>query len=408
MNCRFMLSATYFAVSTALSIGLLKTKIFIKSIIINILMENIIIRHEDIKRWEKAGNRVIVYGRRKTGKSFFIKNFTKWDEYFFVKRDGGVIDLRNNREVSYEYLKDIILASNRKVVVDEFQRLPEDFPDFLHANADKAKLVLIASTLYISRKILSYGSPLLGAFEEFRLDIREELARILKEEKNTFESLIGEIFIEEERTLTKVYVGILTAVASGKAKSSEISSFLFSKKLIEKDDPSLIQSYLKVLQQIGLIEKVDVYNKWFDHFKISSPLLDLYFYLEGKYGFSELEVPLEEVHRVVDGKLPNHVEHFYRGLLSKHFGLKPFKILDKSVEVDIALGSFKGVDVIGEVKWKDRVERAEIRSIEEKLRMFEAQRKFLIVKSIGSLESYPEGVEVLDPEAVKELISAER
>ncbi len=40
--------------------------------------------------------------------------------------------------------------------------------------------------------------------------------------------------------------------------------------------------------------------------------------------------------------------------------------------------------------------------------MFEAQRKFLIVKSIGSLESYPEGVEVLDPEAVKELISAER
>ncbi len=410
-------------------------------------MENIIIRHEDIKRWEKAGNRVIVYGRRKTGKSFFIKNFTKWDEYFFVKRDGGVIDLRNNREVSYEYLKDIILASNRKVVVDEFQRLPEDFPDFLHANADKAKLVLIASTLYISRKILSYGSPLLGAFEEFRLDIiderdilrnlsssergpelveksvylrepwiiglvkgniREELARILKEEKNTFESLIGEIFIEEERTLTKVYVGILTAVASGKAKSSEISSFLFSKKLIEKDDPSLIQSYLKVLQQIGLIEKVDVYNKRFDHFKISSPLLDLYFYLEGKYGFSELEVPLEEVHRVVDGKLPNHVEHFYRGLLSKHFGLKPFKILDKSVEVDIALGSFKGVDVIGEVKWKDRVERAEIRSIEEKLRMFEAQRKFLIVKSIGSLESYPEGVEVLDPEAVKELISAER
>jgi hypothetical protein len=422
---------------------LAKTKIFIKRIIMDILVENIIVRYEDIRRWEKTADRVIVYGRRKTGKSFFIKNFTEWDEYFFIKRDGGAIDLRNKREVSYEYLKDMILESNKKVVVDEFQRLPEDFPDFLHANAEKAKLVLIASTLYISRKILSYSSPLLGAFEEFRLDIiderdilrnlsgsergselveksvylrepwiiglvkgniREELARILKEEKNTFESLIGEIFVEEERALTKVYVSILTAVASGKAKSSEISSFLFSKKLIEKDDPSLIQSYLKVLQQIGLIEKVNVYNKRFDQFRVSSPLLDLYFYLEGKYGFSELDVPLEEIHRVVNEKIPYHVEHFCRGLLSKLYGLKPYKILDKSLEIDIVLGSFSGIDVIAEVKWKDRVERDEIRSIEEKLSAIKANGKFLIVKSIESLESYPEGVKVLDPEAIKHLV----
>jgi len=70
---------------------------------------------------KKLQSRVIVYGRRKTGKSFFIKNFTEWDEYFFIKRDGGAIDLRNKREVSYEYLKDMILESNKKVVVDEFQ-----------------------------------------------------------------------------------------------------------------------------------------------------------------------------------------------------------------------------------------------------------------------------------------------
>ena len=76
------------------------------------------------------------------------------------------------------------------------------------------------------------------------------------------------------------------------------------------------------------------------------------------------------------------------------------------MEVDIALGSFRGLDIIAEVKWKDRVERTEIKSIEEKLGMIEAKKKFLIVKNMGALESYPKGVKVLDPEATIKLITA--
>ena len=76
--------------------------------------------------------RVLVYGRRKVGKSFFVKRFTKWDAYFHVKRSGGILELDSLREIDYSYLKDYILKEkDKRIVVDEFHRLPEDFLDFL-------------------------------------------------------------------------------------------------------------------------------------------------------------------------------------------------------------------------------------------------------------------------------------
>ena len=130
------------------------------------------------------------------------------------------------------------------------------------------------------------SSPILGLFKEFRMNIIDERAaimflkdklrgreiidfavyirepwiipmikgsvydeipRILVEEKNTIERLIGEVFREEERELRKTYAAILNTIACGKVKSTEISSFLYSRKLIEKNDSSIIQSYLQPL-----------------------------------------------------------------------------------------------------------------------------------------------------------------
>ncbi len=189
------------------------------------------------------------------------------------------------KEISYDYLKDFLLREEeRRVVIDEFHRLSEDFLDFLQAYGHD--LVLITSTLWLSRKILGESSPILGLFEELRMNIiderdaimflkdrlrgkeiinsavyirepwiipiikgrvYDEIPRILVEEKNTIERLIGEVFREEERELRKTYAAILNAVACGKVKSTEISSFLYSRKLIEKDDSSIIQSYLQPL-----------------------------------------------------------------------------------------------------------------------------------------------------------------
>ncbi len=415
-------------------------------LLLNILVRNIVKRYADLDRWGRVGDRVLIYGRRKVGKSFFIRNFTEWDNYFFIKRDGGVIDVKNMREISYDMLKDIVLREKDSItVIDEFHRLGDDFLDFLHAfSSEIGKIRLITSTLWLSRKLLSEDSPLLGIFEEFRMGLIDErdimrytfkrfsgidivnaavylrepwliplfksgedtvrnIARILIEEKNTIERLIGEVFREEERELRKTYFAILSAVGMGKKKSTEISSVLFSKKIIPKDDPSIIQSYLKVLISVGILKKVKILNKKYDFLIHSSPLLDLYFYLDGKYGFSELDIPRKEVEKILEEKLPSHVEDFFRDLFSKIYGLKTGKIVEKEYDIDIALHTFKKIKVVGEVKWKKRIKRSETRKINEVLSRYSCE-KFLVVPDKRGIEGeLDREIEVYDIKRLKDL-----
>ncbi|MEM0376401.1 MAG: hypothetical protein QXI90_01290 [Thermofilum sp.] len=43
----------------------------------------IIERPEEVRRISELKKWVLVYGRRKTGKTFLVSNFVKYDEYFF-------------------------------------------------------------------------------------------------------------------------------------------------------------------------------------------------------------------------------------------------------------------------------------------------------------------------------------
>ena len=397
-------------------------------------MEKILIRNIDLERWKNVGRRVLVYGRRKTGKTFFISRFTKWDEYFFVKRDGSAFDIKNRTEISYDTLKDVLIREKGKtIVIDEFHRLPDDFLDFLQAYSEDMNLILITSTLWLSRKIIDQGSPILGLFQEFRMDLIDErdaiaftlelgkkeavdmaiyirepwviplikdsiydsIPRILIENKNTIERLVGEVFREEERELKKTYVSILFAIASGKSKSSEISSYMYSRKVIPKDDPSIIQGYLRTLCNIGLIEKLHVLNKRFDLYIHKSPILDLYFYMDAKYGFSEVDMPEKEVKKIFMEKLPFHAEQFIRNLISKVAGLKGCKIVEKNYDIDIALVSFKKLIGVGEVKWKRKIEKEDIRKSEDILRKFNV-KKFVVVPNKDEVEYESKEVEILD------------
>ncbi len=416
-------------------------------------MTNILIRNIDLERWKKVGRRVLVYGRRKVGKSFFIKNFAKWDRYFHVRRDKGIEDVENNREVSLDYLKDIIVEGNEKVVIDEFHRLGKSFVDFLHAHADKLNLILISSTLWFSKILLS-RTPLLGIVEEFKMsiiderdalifsserfsnkekiieasiylrepilidkllkseDIPDRMASILVENKNTIYGLVGEIFNEEEKELSSIYLATLIGIASGKRKSSEISSFLFSRRLTKKDDPSMIQSYLKTLCNVGILEKIPVLNKKFSLYYHISPLLDLALYLEGKYGYSELEIPKEYIKQVIKEKLPYHVEQFFFNLFSKLYGLKKVKINEPNLEVDIALTKFNKLYLIAEVKWKNKVSKEEIKEIIKKFDKVEekygkVKEKYIIVidkKKVDCTLAKEEGIKVIDVNDVIKMV----
>ncbi|MEM0053843.1 MAG: ATPase [Nitrososphaeria archaeon] len=398
----------------------------------------IIPRRIDVERIEKAGPWKMVYGRRKTGKTFLVESFIKYDKFFFVNRDGTVLDKGAMEKYTWQEFFKLFkeIFGEKRLVIDEFHRLPEEFLDFLHFSGVRGELILITSTLWLTKNLLGKGSPIVGLVypiriglideEEILLNLNNEfrgreliessvylrepflipqfstplgefLRNYLHENRYFIKELLGEIFIEEERELTNVYDGILKAVADGKNVSTEISSFLFSRGLLLKDNPGVVQKYLDILVEMGILERFEVFNKRKFKYFHASPLFDLHYYLEEKYSYTEVEVPPKFIGKVVDLKLPLHVQWFFRDLFAKKFGLTPKIVEGKDFELDIALFEFKRLKLVVEVKWREVVERSEVKSIEEKLSRFDDEvRKIIIVPHKKALEKEPDNAEVWD------------
>lgn len=403
-----------------------------------------IIRNREIEKWKKRGRWTLVYGRRKTGKTFFIKNFTEWDRYFFIGRSGEIFD--GDDKISYEmFLREVStnLKDNKTVVVDEIQRLPAEFHDRLHKSGVIGRLVAVSSTLWVAKRLIGEKSPLLGLFSEFRVDIIDEadiLRNLSKSIKNprqltefsiylrepwliplwetagkacllsmasntkiTVPALIGEIFSEEEKHLSSVYEGILKAVADGKRVSGEIANYLFSLNLIPAQHPSLVHPYLSVLHKLGLLEKIKTFGKNKYLYYHTSPVSDLFYYMNEKYGFSERELPEEQIGSILKVKMPLHVEQFFRNLLSKIFGLGKEMISEKDYEVDIVLTDFRKIKLVCEVKWKNKIKENEIRRAEDVLNRYDC-RRILIVPDRKIVERKPKGIEVWDVKTILDKI----
>jgi hypothetical protein len=93
------------------------------------------------------------------------------------------------KTISYEYLKDLLIREKEKrVIIDEFHRLPEEFLDSLQAYGSELNLVLVTSTFWLSRKIL------------------EEIGKI----ENVFSSMEAEKFlvVPEASSLERIPKGI--------------------------------------------------------------------------------------------------------------------------------------------------------------------------------------------------------
>lgn len=307
-------------------------------------------------------------------------------------------------------------------------RLGSEFFDFLHFMKKTGKLILISSTLFLSKKLISPRSALLGLFAEVQLGLislgdalaalekynipkkdRMELAVLLKEpiaadyfdEKENARStiakivlgsaktipvLIGEIFLEEERETSGVYEGILRAVACGKVGSGEISSYLFSKKLIRKDDPSIIQQYLGNLASFGIIRRIRVFNKKRFIYKLTSPLSRRYYYADEKYNISERKMTEKELESIVGELMPRLIEDAVRETLSEKNGLVESVIEAGDFEVDGYLLKFKKPGIALEVRWK-KLGKKEIRETEEKLGKLDAPQKILFVQDKSKIKS---------------------
>ncbi len=88
----------------------------------------IVRRYTDEARISKLKPPIIVYGRRKTGKTFFVKSTFRDAIYLFVRRDRSIYYEQREELISYDEMKRLIEErKERTVVVDEFHRLSEDF-----------------------------------------------------------------------------------------------------------------------------------------------------------------------------------------------------------------------------------------------------------------------------------------
>ncbi len=317
---------------------------------------------EKLRRW------ILICGRRKTGKTFLVRRFVSFDEYYFIARSGRIFKLV---DLSFESIsKDVFLdrlqrdiMSDKTIVIDEFHRLGEEFMDLLHALKPeaKARLILITSSLFYAEKILRSRSPLLGIVTPVRIGLispkdtlnalidhisniedavkialfarepillenihsnmsfDEFLDRLVIIMKNIVPGLIGEIFFEESRELTERYEAIIKALATGNQIPTQISSYL-SGLLDFRFTSSDIKSYLKNLMHMGIVRRYKIYGRKRYYYMLDSPLIDAYFYLNDKLGYGEVDIPHELVIEELKKLVPKYFEQFILDLIAEVLG----------------------------------------------------------------------------------------
>ena len=124
----------------------------------------ITVPRKEVKSVRDSKGWTLIYGRRKVGKTYLVRNFIKHDLYILVKRGGGALITGGplKRTEDYDQVTEIVineLKNNKTVVVDEFQRLPGDFMDSLQMCYPKGKLSLLGSSMHVAREITSRKSP---------------------------------------------------------------------------------------------------------------------------------------------------------------------------------------------------------------------------------------------------------
>ncbi|MBI5872348.1 AAA family ATPase [archaeon] len=398
-----------------------------------------IIKREESKNIEKESSWLLVYGRRKTGKTFLLRNLCKFDLYYLVKKNLDI--LSDEKTISLNKFVEEVkegLNKNKGVVIDEFQRLDESILEEISTLHPKGKLVLSGSSLRIAKKFYEPRSAFLGFFTPSRIgfikptNIIKELKGIFKPEKtveiSTFlrepwlippydkeeiskfvyniatkskyviTSLVGEIFTEEEREMTKKYDAILSLVGSGIWNTKEIANILYAKRLIEEPSQTHIIQYLKNLQEIDLIENMRIYKSKNNYYKLLSPIANIYYYLDSRYDISNREISFKEVLPTVQKLVNMEIQNFVADLFAELYDGRKEYFVSPTKEIDFIITKRNKPEIIGEVKWKE-VKKEDIEKFRSNSEFLHG-RKILICKE-GYIED--KEIEVMNAKKIVEI-----
>uniref|UniRef100_A0A7J3X5F9 ATP-binding protein n=1 Tax=Thermofilum pendens TaxID=2269 RepID=A0A7J3X5F9_THEPE len=345
-----------------------------------------------IDRWEcwslregpASGAWLLVYGRRKTGKTFLLRRCVDSAVYVTIGRSGLCLVEEGDEGPRIASLEEGLKAALRAVesgyaaVIDEFQRLPEEYWDLLAVSRarGKGRLILCGSSLGVASKVFDRRSPLLGFFAPLKVDLaspsdtlvslstalspseaakwaivardpwllgllepRGDVVEAIAESAHLLvasaSGLVGEVFREEERKLTQLYDAILRLLALGYWSSAALAQKLHEARLLPRPEASLVTGMLAQLAAMGLVERVRMWKTpgariYYRH---RSSLLSLLMALEER-GF---EAGLRPSCEVVSSTLGVEAQFFVGELLAEATGLKRAYAITGTWDVDVVL-----------------------------------------------------------------------
>jgi hypothetical protein len=391
-------------------------------------------RHE-ASNISKAKGWVLVYGRRKTGKTYLLRNFTKWHCYFLVRKDGNVTYEENGRRGVLPTLElarkaGELLSSKKIVIVDEFQRLPPTFLDDIAAFHPKGKLVLTGSSFRVMNEVFGKRSPVLGLLAEHKIglvaprDVLASLSRHMSPEaaiefgtfardpwliphlqfkdslkelfnisvhfQNAITSLMGEVFQEEERSLTQLYESLLRLIGAGYQKSEDLVSVMSSRGLLKNGASSAIVPNINNMERMDLVEELAVYpSKRKKAYLLRSPIFQMFYYLADRYEIEQREVRYAQAEEAVRNVRNLAIQRFIGEIFARELDGRLEYSYDP--ELDLIITKKGRPVLVGEVKW-GKYDRSDLQNFKKKASDLDCRKVLVAPKKRGSLE----GIDIMD------------
>ncbi len=352
-----------------------------------------LVHRSEVAQLSNLGGWLLVFGRRKVGKTFLLNNFLDHDRFFLVKRGGSILmEGETSREYNdlSSFIKDLkkMLMDGETIVIDEFQRLSMNLWDEIALSHPYGNLILSGSSLKIVDKVLSNRSPLLGLLYPVRIPLIgpidiinglsehmdpvetislspymmdpwtipllekcKDLSLIIPTLKYVVPGLVGEVFSEEERELTRTYESIISLVGSGMDDYNRIAKILYDRGIITQPYSPSILPYLSNLKKMGLLKKYKKYKSRKSVYRLTSHVMKLYYYLESSYNLEDREIQHGEIKPTIDKLNQLAVEEFLCEFIAEIVEGRVELVKEPDREIDIFITKRNKPFLVGEVKW---------------------------------------------------------
>jgi hypothetical protein len=315
------------------------------------------------------------------------------------------------------------LRDGRTVVIDEFQRLPDWFIDEVAMFHPNGRLILSGSSMRVVDSILGSRSPLLLLIFPYKLDLvrprdllislkdldpinaiqfgsflqepwllqfldgfgrlDRQLFRVLTEARYAVPALVGEVFIESERSLSQTYEAIIRVIGSGEWKPSSIAHRLQNSGLIRTEGSNYLHEYLKNLETMGLVRSVPIFGKGRQKsYRLASPLMDTFYYLADKHQMDEMDRPFEDVSANIQQRISFGVERFLGRLFKDLENGQLEYSFDPELDFVITKGREREPVLVGEVKW-GKYYKSHVKRFDQKVKDLPCRKVFITKRVTG-------------------------